>query len=1106
MNFLLQPQLGLSKGTKRACTLLLVAQFVAGASFMEQAQAALAPSNQTVKRVSIAQTITGSVKDSDGSALAGASIRIKGGKGGATTGVDGSFKLDLPTGNETLIISMVGYKTKEVSVNGRSVVNIVLEDNTAAIDEVVVVGYGQQQKSHLTGAIATVNMKAIEDLPVTSLGAALAGQLPGVSVSGGYNRPGGAVTITVRNPTYLAKDGGALDGTTGSTSPLYVIDDVIRTADDFNTLDASEVESLSVLKDAAAAIYGARGAYGVIVVKTKKGKSGAPKLSYSSSYGVTDAYSHAKMMNAYQLGTYLNDYNETTSLTTPSVLYAADELDYFKNNSQPWLDKAWKSSMQVRQTLNVSGGNEKSTYYAGVSYNKQDGNFEKINFEKWTFRGSADIKLASNLKAGLSISADVSNNKKYTIKQGGSSANGGSDRDYYSLIHMSPFKPIYINGYPVNSTAGSGSADNFHLFEVQNSDNYSLSKNNGSNISAYLDYDVPFVKGLKAKVTYTRNYENNWGKEFGTKYDLYTFAMIGTNKHLYSDQVLSKTTVNNGDFIYITPNYSESYQLNGFLNYDKTLGKHAINILLGVEQNEFYKDGITVNASGLLIGAGDNLGYQIGSSTSPSLSGTLYEYEGESGRLSYLSRINYAYANKYLAELVLRRDASTNFAPDKRWGMFPSISLGWVISEEPFFKRSISWVDNLKIRGSFGLIGMDGTKPYQWTKSYEVIQAGKGAVFGGNTDRAGSTNTKVGMVNPELSWDSHYKYNGGIDAKFLKNRLSLTFDGYLDHGFNLITSLTSSVPLTVGATMPSLNYGIVDGFGYELTLGWRGQIAKDWSYNLTGFYAWNENKVLKADQAISAVNSAFDKIGQSSDQGLFGYKCLGMLRTQADVDALLAKYPNYTIEGTKPSVGMLYYEDVNGGANYNADGTFAGFSAPDGIINTNDRVKLADKSSNHHSIGLNLSTKFRNLSFGFTFGGSFGGYEFIESNARGYSSSSAGKLQASTGSNLPAFLTDHWTKATPDATYPSAMYGGQNLLDSDFWMISSFSMGFKNANISYELPSKLLNKLKIGSARAFITSSNPLNVVSPYTYKTFSTAYDNYPTLRSYSLGLNIGF
>lgn len=1088
MKLFLLTQSNLVKRSLKTCSPILTVLLLSGTSFATKHKEVI-PSKYTIGTILMAETpVKGIVKDATGAAVAGVSVRVKGGKLGTVTDAKGAYSLVLPKGNEILVFTSVGMKPQEVAVNNRSEINLVMEEDISALDEVVFVGYGQQKKINLTGAVATIDMKAIEDLAVGSLSAALVSQQPGVGVSGGTSRPGDNASITIRNPILLSKDGGSL-------RPLYVIDNVVRTEDDFNVMDVSEVENISILKDAAAAIYGARGAYGVVVVTTKRGKTGAPKFSYSTSYGTSDA-ELPKMMNGYELATYVNDYNFKT--TNPSILYSQDELDHFKANSQDWLSQAWKSSSVTRHAFNVSGGTDKATYFAGITYNQQDGNFEKINFDRWTFRASTDIKVSNNVRVGLGLSGDMSKKDRYLLKQGGSD----NEKDYKSLLYAPPFIPAYIDGLPVNITGGGSTSENFHFFEAQKSNNYLLAKNNGLNINAYIEYDIPFLKGLKAKMTYNRTFENNFGKEFGTRYLLYNFNMLGANKHIFGGGVRGNpTNISNSNRIYFSPNYSDSYQLNGYLNYDKTFGKHSISAIALFEQSETYSDGITSYLDNLVDGALDNAGYALGGTASGAGVGVINESESESGRLSFAGRLNYAYANKYLAEFAVRRDASTNFAPENRWGTFPSLSLGWVVSDEPFFKNNVRFIDFLKIRVSGGLTGMDNTRAYNWLKSYNLIQTGNGPVFGGNLDRAGIFRLKNAMPNRAVRWDSDTKLNAGIDASFLQNRLSFGFDAFYDHRYDMLVTLASSVPLTVGATLPSENFATVDGFGTELSLGWTSKITKDWSYKVRGFFAWSDNKQVKVDFDKGLTGTYLDPTGKSTDQGVLGYKSLGMLRTQADVDALLAKYPNYTIDGVKPLPGMLYYEDVRGAKNAtpNPDGSYS-FAEPDGKIDANDRQFLTKKQDNHYGFGMNFSTTYKRFSFSFAMGGSFGGQSMLESGARGWGTSA----QVNAKTNLPQHLTDHWTPENPNAKYPAPNYRGQNNLDSDFWFVSSFQMSVRTLNVSYELPANLLKKLNVGGARVYLTSTNPLNLYNPYTYKQYSGSFDVYPTLRSFSVGLNL--
>lgn len=1021
------------------------------------------------------KTITGNVKDATSQPVPGANIIIKGTKIGTVSNSEGNFKLTLSQGNETLVISSVGYQSREVAVNGQNFVAVTLDDDVASISEVVVVGYGTQKKVSLTGAVAAVDMKAIQELPVGSLSAALQGQMPGVSVSGGTSRPGENAQITVRNPIILSKDGGTL-------RPLYVIDNVVRTEEDFNLLDASEVEAISVLKDAAAAIYGARSNQGVVVVSTKRGKVGAPKFSYSGSLGISDAAMLPKMMNGFEHATYLNNLNFAAGRTaTDPLIYTQDELEHFKQNNYNWLETAWKSSSVMRHALNVSGGNDRATYFAGITYNAQNANFDNINANKWTFRASTDITVAKGLKTGLSLSGDLYDKRMYYLKQGGENP----ENDMKALLYTPQFNPPYVNGLPVLlSNAGNvNTVDAFHFFEVQNSDNYTRTRNTGLNVTANIDYEIPFIKGLKARVLFAKTLDNSFGKQYGTKYNVYSFSMLGQNKHIYGGDVLRTVTLNNGDRVRINPSYNDTYQLNGYLNYDRQFGKHHVSAIAFFEQSETNFNSVAAMAEGVIIGGLDNMRYATGTQTAN-------ETQSESGNLSYAGRINYNFANKYLVEIAARYDASTNFAPEYRWGFFPSISAGWVISDEQFFKNNVSFVDFLKFRGSLGFMGGDATKAYNWLTSYS-IQTGKGAVFGGNADRPLIISPNNAMSNRQARWDNNTKYNFGIDAQFLKNRLSFGFDAFYDHRYNMLTALTSSVPLLVGATLPSENYASVDGFGYEISLGWSNKITSDWSYKINTFLSWSDNKQLIVDVDKGKLGTYEDPIGKSTDMGVQGYRYLGMFRTQQDVDSWLEKNPNYTIFGAAPKPGMLYYQDIRGPKDASGQ-----YTAPDGKITDADLDFLTKKANNHYGLGFNVSTTYKNLTVSAVMGASFGGQAVIESSARS---------QATLTANRPQFWADHWTPQNTQAAYPSPYYRDAYNVVSEFWFVNALSAGMRNFNVSYNLPAQASKKLGLNNLKVYLVAVNPFNFYNPYSYKTYSGSYDAYPTLRSFSLGLNLG-
>lgn len=1016
--------------------------------------------------------LKGVVKDgSTREPLPGVSVLIAGTTNGTTTNEEGAFVLNVSPAGASVIVSYVGFIKQTVQIGNRSSVEVTLEPDIKALDDVVVIGYGEQKRSHLTGAVGTVRVKEVDDLPVGDITSALVGKLAGVSISGGTSRPGNQASIVIRNPPAASKDGG-------TSAPLYVIDDVVRTESDFRLLDASEVESFSILKDGAAAIYGARAALGVIVVRTKRGKSGKPQITYNTTFGVSDATYKSKMMNGVELATYLNDYNTTRGLQpTNAEFYTKDELEHFKNNNYNWFDMAWKPSLNTRHTVNISGGTERATFFAGATYFYQNGNVDQISYKKWNFRASTDVNVTKNLKAGLGLSGNLSDNKLFYLKQGGENP----EKDVTNLLNTPQFIPPYVNGLPVLLPGGSGTTG-FHFFEAQRLNNYSRSRNVVLNVNAYVEYSVPFIPGLKAKAVYNKNLGNDWGKQFGTYYKTYGFSMLGENKHIYGGTPNEATRIKNADLLRFNPGYTESYQLNFNLNYARNFGRHAVSALALVEQSESYLESIATSKEGIFDGGNDYLMSALGvKDIGPNLA-------TESGVLSYVGRINYSYADKYLFEASFRRDASTKFAPEYRWGTFPSFSAGWVLSEENFFRNKVNFVNFLKLRGSIGFLGGDRTANWQWMQRY-TVQASNGAVFGGNSDRT------VGIKLEKLPnyfgrWDDFIKKNIGLDASFLNNRLSANLDFYHDHGYNLLTTLSASVPLTIGSVMPAENYATVNSFGTEISLGWRDKIGKNVGYNVGGYLSWNDDKNIVVDVEALNVGTWRDPTGRSSDMGVQGYHYLGMFRSQQDVDKFLEKTPGYTIFGQAPKPGMLYYQDIRGPRA--ADGTFG---PADGKITEEDLDWLNNKANNHYNFGLSLGFNYKGWSLDVVTAGSFGGQAVLEGDAR---------KRATNQISRPVFWNDHYNPQNTNAAYPDPFYEDTYSVVSSFWFRSAFSLRMRSFNLAYSISPEIARKLGVSGLKIYAVGLNPVNFYNPYDYKDASGNYNTYPVLRTMSLGLNL--
>lgn len=1068
----------------------------------------------------MAQTrvVSGVITGDKGETLPGVTVQVKGSKAATTTDIDGKYSLRV-TDMQTVVITVkyIGYAYQEraVSANERNA-DFKLMPIANDLNEVVVVGYGEQKKLTLTGAVSTIDVKKIEDLPSLSLAASLAGQAPGVGINMPSQRPGQPASITIRNPISLNPN-----GRTGIT-PLYVIDDQIRTLNDFNLLDPNEIDNISILKDAEAAIYGIQGANGVVLIRTKRGKAGAPKISFSSSLGAASARHLPKMLSGYQLGTFLNDYNQAkagqainTATGQPSFIdengylngniaqkqaawYTPDELAYFQANNNNYLQQAFQTAYTEREAINISGGSDKVTYFIGGDYVNQGSNFKGVNSNKWGLRASVEGKPAKGLTVSLNLNSEISYSRSFWYKYDSTSEN--LDNDATSLNIVQPWQKYFIDGHPVavnSSLSSGGGIDNINVFLFQNSNNYTQSNGTIINALMKLNYEIPGVKGLTAGVSLNENYNNGWGQQYGTSFYVYTYSGTGANNHIPGGTITNTTLRKNGDRVYINPTMAHNYQLDATLNYNRTFGKHSISFLGVYEQRETYNTGIKGEADGVIIGGKDNQNFTTGTTSSNQAASI-----SNDGFISYIGRLNYSYDNRYLVQISTRIDGSTDFLPGRNYGYFPAASVGWIASNESFLKDRFSWLDLLKFRASVGLLGSDNATKYQYAESYKFgTGSGGGAVFN-QAGRGYGIQYNLALANPFITWDNTTKTEYGIDLAFLRNRLTFSADYFWNHGHNLLTPITSAVPATVAANLPVQNFGVVNTFGYELSAGWKDHIGKDFSFSFTPFFAWNDDKQLVVDQSAGNVGTIQDEIGQSSDRGTFGYKSAGIIRTKAQADAIIAERSaaaggasKVLINGTPiidPAngvyhLGMINFVDQNG----------------DGVIDANDQVYLNKKDGNHYSLGLNWGASYKSLSLNVTMGMSWGGVGSIGSYDR-LQSASANPITE----NKPVYWADHWTPSNPDAKYPNPYYVDNVKTTSDFWFVNSFQWNITAANLSYSLPQNWAKKIGMSSTRIYAVGYNLFSLYNAYPdqYRDPETSINQYPAIRTISIGLNASF
>lgn len=1109
----------------------------------------------SVNLVQQQSVVKGTVVDAQGEPIIGASVTIKGGTVGTITDIDGKFSLTVPNGSQ-LVVSFIGYIRQFITPKQGETLKIVLKEDNKVLDEVVVVGYGTQKAKDVTGSIGVIAPKEIEDLPVSNLGAALAGQIPGLSISGGDSRPGEGASISIRQSFSYSKDGG-------SSNPMVIIDDVIQidansglpTLDTFNALDPTEIESISVLRDASAAIYGSRASQGAIIVKTKRGKAGTPRISYSGKFGFNDAVGHPKTLTGADYGRFANSFNiaankiDNTKPEYVNKIYSESELAAMDNEHHNWLDEAWSSAFTMNHAINVSGGSDKATYFAGTSYYTQGANMGKQDYNKWNFRAGVDIKLTSDLKFSATIAANQQDVEK-SFSKGMTSINGydgikpGESGDYLLLSHMPDYLPweitlddgkSYYTSPLISSydTAGNAKSNNkmgtWNYFAMENNDgSYSTNSVFGYDANFSVTYAIPYLKGLSVKASYALKHNADDGEQVFMPYALaYLNAKnsLTDGNRFYSahpsvkdykfDKYTGSTRVVYKDIL------SKNEQMNFYVNYEGQFGKHGVTAMVALEKMQAYQTSKT-----MLYNNPDPDTYLGTSPTAGAMdAGNSITYKYKQGSLSYLGRLTYNYADKYLLQFIFRSDASTKFAPENYWGFFPGISAGWVASEENFFKETMpSWFEYLKVRLSWGQTGKDNLKAWRWKQLYEVDPS-RGYGFGANGGVVTSGVKPQATPNRQAHWDRTNKYNLGLDMRFLNNRLSATADFYYDINSDILNQNIGGIigtPIFAGGAIGEVNYGRIDAWGGEFSLNWRDKVGQV-RYNVGVNFGFSNNKVkLWPDMGDNLPSKNTMREGHSTIFPFWGFNVWrgtstgdGILRTQADIDnywsyleANATAAGNSSVEylGKKnkselrPS--MLAYQDLGG--SLNSDGTQKG---PDGRVAKDEDYTQLCKKDKTHGFTTKLGAEWKGLSFNMMISTSWGGKRQID------------VAQIKTSSKDMVWAPDVFWKDMFDEQYnPMGKYpnlGMENRLSgsvdspSDFWSISTFRCYIRNLSIGYTLPKAWLAPLKIQSAKLSLTGNNLWDLYNPYPNK-YRNMYDAtttlYPTLRTWSLGVNVSF
>ncbi|SMC39943.1 SusC/RagA family TonB-linked outer membrane protein [Pedobacter africanus] len=1015
--------------------------------------------------------ITGKVTDgSDGGPIPGVNVSIKGKPSNVSTNADGIYTIQADPATDVLVFSYIGYTRQTISLTGRSTLNVALASSNADLDEVIVVGYGTKKKSEILGSVANIKAEDIQDLPVPNIAAALRNRLPGVGVNAVSGKPGSSITINIRNST--RSESAQLLGVT--SEPLYVIDGITVTRDEFDNIDPTMVEDISFLKDASAAIYGASGAKGVVLVTTKKGRKGKPQISYTGFRGVSDNASNVDMLSAYDHAVLLNDGFRVANASA-SAFFSDADLELLKNNKiKGWFDELWKTSAVNRHNMNISGGSDAITFFAGGNYYDESGNYGGIKYSKYAFRSGMTAKIIDGLNATVTLNADFSKKTSDTYKNGGE-----NDQAFFQQLITTPkWVPMQIDGKPVNYN------NKTNPYGVMQAGNNIWDKSQGLALNASVDYKPKFIPGLTARVQFGKNNRSGNNNQYIPAYNVYNFQMTGNNSLLYTntlatvDPVIQAISPANAQLLTGT-SLGSSYQAIASLSYDKAIGKHNLNIMTAFDQSEGLNESLQVYwRNQVLENIDEYWGFDRSSFTLQNKS------VFESVQRSYIGRLNYDYNKKYFVEAIARADASSNFAPGNRWGVFPSLGLGWAISEEEFFKQNVKFVNRLKVRANYGLVGESRVNARLW--QYRYIVDPNGYLY--NETLTGGANPSA-MPNPDITWEKARTLNLGLDASLLDNKINFTYEFYHRYSYDAYdTGSNENFPMYAGFEAPTINYQQRTSWGSEFSIGYRTKLGTNWGISTDVMFGFSNNRIDRMfynefqlwDITYPDLKYQFGTDSKKYNSANYGLISKGMFRTQAEVDAFLNENPTYTINNKIPQVGWLYYEDTNG----------------DGKITEKDQVPMFN-NTNSFGVGFNVGVTYKTFSLSTNFVTRFGGKEFYDSKS---------KAPASTTVNVPAYWKDHWTPENPNAKFPryddASIGAGWN---SDFWAVSGTMIRINSMTLTYKMPKSFLNKIGIADSRLVLTGNNLWTIINPLKYKDpySSTIYD-YPTLRTISLGLNV--
>jgi len=1028
-------------------------------------------------------SVSGVVTDSEsGEPLIGVNVLLQGTSRGTMTDFDGNYTIVVPNEESVLIFSFLGYTADTVRVGSQKQIDVALTPDFATLDEVLVVGYGTQDRATLTGSVSQIGGEDVRKAPTMNISNTLAGRLPGLVARQSSGRPGADdSSLLIRGMN-----------TTGGNRPLMIVDGVER---DFFNLDPNEIESISILKDASAAVYGVKAANGVILVTTKSGEKGKPTITYNTSVAANsntrfpEFLSGPDYMYWTQRGEEMdNAYLIATGKDPIPYTYTDEQIEALRNgtHSEDFGNTDWvrdlvdNVSMNQHHNITISGGTEKVVYFTSLGYFNQDGVVENTDFTRYNLRTKLDFQFNDYLSANLNVGARMEERNNPALV----ASNSAGSNPFSQAVRSIPNLPATYNGLP---TAAYRSGTGMNPIAAVERSGYNRSKRGVFQTNLSFNLKIPQVEGLNLKLLTAYDKSMTESKRWTTPYEL-AVRRLTSSGPVWSTSYppgITTTTLRQGLSNVVQGTFQPS------INYDRTFGDHSLGALLLYEYSRYSNNSFTAGARNFPLSNIQELDFgseapedfvaPIGSSNVDSRSG-------------YVGRIKYDFKDKYLLELAARYDGSSRFPEHNRWGFFPSLSAGWVLSREDFFEELDGPLSFLKIKGSWGKLGNDNTSQYQYLNTFSLT-SNPVVVIGGQPQAALFTNNPA---NLNLTWETTTMTNVGLESSFWNGKLDFNFEWFYNVTHDILRGQGGIFPPSIGGFYPStVNAGIVDNRGFDLQITHRNDIG-DFHYGITGNVNFARNKIIDIDDSEN-IPEWQKRSGRSMGEKM-GFISEGLFQSWEEVE----NWASSPSGAAAP--GFIKYKDLNG----------------DGQINQQDLTFIGKSNIPEVMFGINLDLDYRAFDFSALFQGAsladvaLGGMYEGSAGTSGVTDNTPFTRTFYSFGNSPYYLVENsWTPDNPNAYYPRLQAYRSGAPNHNGWANSRYVVDgsylrLKSAQLGYTINPQLLKEMQVERWRIYISGSN-LFTWSSSLLKYLDPEMPNvtngfYPQQRIISVGMNLTF